>query len=161
MRMCCLEDCSAWNLPFRDVLGHPALLYCPEHWFDSTATFQQGYFTGVQQKRLLKGEQFDLMHPDAQVGFWKKCVELKAATDGLRYKQVRALLVRKMSERLIKESASKSVGEYRPFSYYERLGRLGYNVDDIEAKAESKECPIVGQCVRGYSARPRSFRLTI
>ena len=77
-------------------------------------------------------EEFDLMEAEDQTTFWKRCLQMKTEGDGpVNYKKVRGLLVKSMVTREIRETSNKAIGEYRPLSYYEKLG---YCVEDIEMR---------------------------
>ena len=86
--------------------------------------------------------QWNLLSADEQTDFFKKCQQVRSDAGGaLRYKSVRAILSTQMSTKVIQQSSSTTGGSYRPLSWYEKQG---YNTDDIEAKAPSQVCPIVG-----------------
>ena len=87
-------------------------------------------------------KEWDLLNPSEQIGFWRQAVALKQDEGGvLRYKLLRSLLCRVISSSTIHEKTSVCANEYRPLSYWEKLG---YCSDDIEEKADSRPCSIVG-----------------
>ncbi|CAK9002337.1 Uncharacterized protein SCF082_LOCUS7312 [Durusdinium trenchii] len=87
-------------------------------------------------------QQWDMLEESEQADFFQKRLEARRADGGfLRYKNVRAILASKMVTRIISESRRSAGGSFRPLSWYEKQG---YCVEDIEARAESQVCPIVG-----------------
>lgn len=85
--------------------------------------------------------QWDLLNKEEQTKFWKECLSLRDQDGALRYKAVRALLTKHMVTKVINTSTSAVGGQFRPLSFYERQG---YCTEDIEEKAESRICPVVG-----------------
>lgn len=87
-------------------------------------------------------QQWNLLAATEQVDFFKKCLQARQDDGGvLRYKSVRALLASKMVSKIISESKRSTGGSFRPLSFYEKQG---YCTEDIEARAESRVCPVVG-----------------
>ena len=94
----------------------------------------------------------ELLSAQDQEAFFKKCLALRGP-DGaypLTWKKVRAELKQCMIQRVIRSKSEQSGGTYQPLSYYEKQG---YCVDDIEAKAEMKENPVLGPCYLGKFAK--------
>lgn len=86
--------------------------------------------------------EWDIMDPSEQAGFWRHCVALKQSDDSvLRYKAIRAVLSKAISSVVERQKASVVEEEFRPLSYWERMG---YCTDDIEAHGEYRQCPVVG-----------------
>ena len=74
--------------------------------------------------------------------FYRRCLAAKGRDDLLNWKRVRGFVVQTMSEVIKTRRTQTTAGTFQPLTWYEKQG---YCVEDIEARAASRECPILGK----------------